>query len=424
MSRINTFLNLADDITKYAKSFGKTSLLQTKPINPQQIKGLRFKPEAHIDTITLSKKTLITKTNDLGKQTIELNGIPTLHPRVLVDVISDCYEKFQMFPSTKYLSKTVLQQIKVLEKQKGGLTQKDLLEYLTLLSNAKIKINKGIGIQSQQELYQKMFTRLKELTEKTPIEDGESISKYFSRISKIREKRIKQLEAGRISFIKSNLKYENVEDIAMPKAMTNEERALAIKKLNEYFFDMDPVPRLKANATEAEIHKAWQEAHSGSFSALGWSNALEEKIMSMGGRYNSSAKQKRIERFETLVENNYKQDFKYEPTYRWLQFEDSKDFVNSLPKRGETYNSPVSQCCSTNKHYAETNFSDECQNLNVKFVLHPKSKVSKAYLLGIDNEVIYPQKQEFRIIDKELIEYINPKTQMGCQRYEIHMQEI
>jgi hypothetical protein len=67
---------------------------------------------------------------------------------------------------------------------------------------------------------------------------------------------------------------------------------------------------------------------------------------------------------------------------------------------------------------------DDNIRMNVKFVMHPKNQTSKAYLLGTDNEVVYPQGQQFRVIDKELVEYINPKTNMGCVRYEVHLQEI
>ena len=56
--------------------------------------------------------------------------------------------------------------------------------------------------------------------------------------------------------------------------------------------------------------------------------------------------------------------------------------------------------------------------------MHPKSETSQAYNLGYNQEVVYPAGQQFRILDKELVEHIDPSTGAGYLRWEIHMQEV
>ncbi len=372
-----------------------------------------------------SNKKIATEFQEIAQVLETGSGKKILHPKFLGDDIAKCYKELEALPSTEYLSKSLLQQVKGLEKQGGELSRESLIEYFATLSRTNLV--GGTRTKSHQELYKNYFTRLKELAEKTPIEEGESVSKYCSRLIKLRQKRVKQLEAGRISFIKSRLRYDKPTDIPAPKPLTDTQREQAIKALEKQRIQDEKleiflIPKLSQNATDEEIFIAWRNAHvAGQHFA---DDALEETVMALGGRYDSSLRQVRTTRFEEVMENTYKNEFKYEPTYRWMQFNKPEEFIESLPKRGGIYELPQKQCCSTHKHYAEVDFNDDNQFLNVKLVLHPKSKTSKAYLLGTDNEVVYPKGQQFELIDKELIEYINPKTKMGCQRYEVHLQEV
>ena len=371
-----------------------------------------------------SNKRLVIEMQEIAKK-LETGGLKTLHPKALGDNIAKCYHELQALPSTEYLSKSLLQQVKELEKQSGELSRGALIEYFTKLSRTSLL--GGTQTKSHQELYKNYFTRLKELAEKTPMEEGESVSKYCSRLIKLRQKRVKQLEAGRISFIKSRLRYDKPTEVPAPKTLTDTQRQMAIKELEgqrirQEELEIFLIPKLSQNATDEEIFIAWRNSHvAGEYFA---DDALEEAIMALGGRYDSSLRQVRTTRFEEVMENTYKNEFKYEPTYRWMQFKKPEEFIESLPKRGGIYELPQKQCCSTHKHYAEIDYNDDNYLMNVKLVLHPKSKTSKAYLLGTDNEVVYPKGQQFELIDKELIEYINPKTKMGCQRYEVHLQEV
>ena len=360
--------------------------------------------------------------NDLKNKS--QNGVLTSSN--LMNEVKRCVTDLNSFPSTDYISKYLLSQIKSIEKQGGNITREGLLDLFEQMASSKLTLKRVSN--EQRELYQRMFLRLKELAEKTPLEEGESLSKYFSKLEKLRKKRVKQLESGRLSFIKSRLQYDNTPEVIKPATLTKEQRELAIEELEETrvkwekSFEIFLLPKLNPNATDQEIFEAWRAAHVANHT-LDDSN-LEKAIMAIGGRYNSSLNQKRITRFEEVMSNSYKQEFKYEPTYRWMAIDDVDKYIKSLPKRGEIYTFSSKQCCSTNKHYAEIDFNDDNAYMNVKLVMHPKNQTSKAYLLGTDNEVVYPKGQQFRIIDKDLVEYINPQTNMGCVRYEVHLQEI
>lgn len=42
---LNKGVSLSDDLARYLKACGKTSVLQTKPVNPTQLKGLHFRSQ-------------------------------------------------------------------------------------------------------------------------------------------------------------------------------------------------------------------------------------------------------------------------------------------------------------------------------------------------------------------------------------------
>ena len=338
-----------------------------------------------------SKNSLLKDFQIIANDLKNKSQICVLTPRNLMNEICRCMTDLGGFPSTNHISKHLLSQIKSIEKQGGNITKDSLIDLFEQMANNKLAL-KNASIE-QRELYQRMFARLKELAEKTPIEEGESFSKYFSRLEKLRKKRVKQLESGRLSFIKSRLQYDKTPEVIKPATLTKEQRQLAIKELEETRLKWEKdleiflIPKLKPDATDQEIFEAWRVAHVADYT-LPDSN-LEEAIMAIGGRYNSSLNQNRIARFEEIMENTYKQDFKYEPTYRWMSIGNTDEYIKSLPKRGEIYTFNSKQCCSINKHYAEVDFNDDNIRMNVKFVMHPKNQTSKAYLLGTDNEVVY-----------------------------------
>ena len=95
-----------------------------------------------------------------------------------------------------------------------------------------------------------------------------------------------------------------------------------------------------------------------------------------------------------------------------------------LPQKGKIYTNNEIMCCSSQKHYAEVDYGDNLPDLNVKFIIHPKSETSRAYNLGYNQEVIYNSGENFRIIDKTQIEYIDKETGQSMSRWEVHMQEV
>ena len=164
-------------------------------------------------------------------------------------------------------------------------------------------------------------------------------------------------------------------------------------------------------------------AHLGSFK---FSNTqLQTAVMQLGGRYNSKTPMKfRTAACEIIAPKEYKQDFENEPVYHWFQQDNPDEFVKSLPDVGEIYTLKTRHCCSTHKHYGEEDYNDYISDLNIKFVMHPKSETSRAYNLGRNQEVVYPAGEQFKILDKKLVEDIDPKSGFGYLRWEIHMQEV
>ena len=163
--------------------------------------------------------------------------------------------------------------------------------------------------------------------------------------------------------------------------------------------------------------------HMGAFTFS--NNELQKSVMALGGRYNAKSPIKTKSLYEFIADKDYKQEFEIEPVYHWFGKSKPEEFVmNEIPKKGEIYTLPDLHCCSAHKTYAEECFGDHISTQNIKFIMHPKSETSRAYNLGLNQEVVYPAGQQFRILDKELVEHIDPRTGAGYLRWEIHMQEV
>ena len=65
MTGVSQVFSLADDIAKYVKICGKKSILETKPINSNQLKGLKFATKLDSDIVEFSRvKSKIKHLND------------------------------------------------------------------------------------------------------------------------------------------------------------------------------------------------------------------------------------------------------------------------------------------------------------------------------------------------------------------------
>ncbi len=336
----------------------------------------------------------------------------------------------QDIPSSKFIAKAIVCELKKLEKNGISVSRTQIIEFLkqkskTGLLMKNVDFENSVAMHSNMQ--KKMFARLAMIAERTPQKDGENISDYFCRIERLRENRNKQLDNFRIKQIKSKLCYEVETISSKPRSLTNEERQLAIAELEnarikDLQLDIRILPKLNENATDKQIYNAWKKGHLGSFKFD--DKDIQVAVMQLGGRYNSKKPQDTEALYEVIAEKKYKQDFVNEPVYHWFGCKDPEKFVAQLPKVGDIYELPQLHCCSTHKHYAENDYGDHISGLDIKFIMHPKSETSRAYNVGYNQEVVYPKGEKFRILDKELVEYIDPKTNYGYYRWEVHMQEV
>jgi len=338
-------------------------------------------------------------------------------------------------PATKTLAKDLIAQVKTLEKKGVNISRENIVNLLKEMTENGVEINSSKYarhlkyICAMEEQYNKMFSTLLTAAGKTAIKDGETGSSYLSRLVKMRERRIKQIDDIRINSIKSKLTYTPENVVGPTKTvLTQSERNKAIAELEaarikDTYIDVYIIPKLSEDAGDKEIYRAWQKAHIGAFQFS--DDALQKAVMGVGGRYNAKHPVKSKSLYETIVEKYYKQEFDIEPVYHWFGAGKPEEFVmKKLPKKGEIYTLQERQCCSTHKHYAEMDYGDHMSSQNIKFIMHPKSETSRAYNLGYHQEVVYPAGEQFRILDKELVEYTDPRTGSGYLRWEVHMQEV
>lgn len=334
------------------------------------------------------------------------------------------------FPSTKTVAQNLIKELKKLEKNGTEITKEDIIKTFKEISEDGFdikNIERRYELFAYDEAYSSMFNRLSMIAEKTPQKENESISAYANRIVKLHEKRNKQLKDFRIKNIKEKLQYNPEEKKPTPRPLTKSERKQAIEELEnqrkkDAIINTFVLQKLTSKSTDKEIYEQWQKAHLGAFQFS--NDELQVAVMQLGGRYNSKhPTQNDVQSFEVIAEKDYKQEFKNEPVYHWFNKKDPEKFVKTLPKVGEVYTIDSRHCCSTHKEYAEMDYGDHLSSLNIKFIMHPKSESSRAYNLGINQEVIYPAGEQFIILDKELVEHIDPKTGLGQMRWEIHMQE-
>ena len=363
------------------------------------------------------------------------------NPEVITDELSQTLNRRITYnsltvnlPATRTVAKDLIAQIKMLEKNGVQISKEDIDTLLREIVENGFDLDprKYTGMFKYvcefEEHYNKMFSQLLKFAQTIPKKEGETAHAYLSRLVKMRERRLKQLDDFRIKMIKSKLLYEPEIKVSTTSVLTPSQRQAAISELEAARLDNESleimtIPKLSANSTDKEIYHAWQMAHMGSFEFS--TNELQKSVMALGGRYNSKHPIKTKTLYETIADKDYKQEFDIEPVYHWFGKSKPEEFVmREIPKKGEIYTLPDLHCCSSHKTYAEDCFGDHISSQNIKFVMHPKSETSQAYNLGYNQEVVYPAGQQFRILDKELVEHIDPSTGAGYLRWEIHMQEV
>ena len=339
-------------------------------------------------------------------------------------------KKTLTMPSTNTLYKLFLNFVKTKEKQ-GVIIDKDqLITLINEIANQELLQNNTNGFQAvtRNEYNKKVFIGLTRIANRTPQKEGEKISSYLDRIIKNYKRREKQLEDFRVENIKNRLEYSSDNKIrSIKKELSEEEKSEIIEYLNkeieENYSELKP---LTNDSSISKILSTWTLMCVGSHNIL--PKDIEKELFDFLEDYNSSDKPKtKIDYVfydERFVKNNYKQDFKYEPIYRWMKFPKTNDFIDNFPCNGEIYTIDNNISCSMNKFYAEEKFCDSNPLMNVKLVIHPKSKISKAKVLGYNQEVIYKKDEKFKVLSKDLVEYTDTKSGTSNFKWEIHLQEI
>ena len=340
-------------------------------------------------------------------------------------------------PSTIYVANGLANRIKTQEDDGVFITRDDIIEILNKLSKEDIIIEppENLGrppekIRNHQNMYKEYFSHLASIASETKMVKNESAVNYLIRIMDASNDIRAKYEENRIDTIKSMLKYtEESEFNNVQKPLTKEERDEIIRQLQNWhdnlYISIRPYhKRVSCDSTDKELFEAWAKAHIEE-TKFSLPEGLEKRIIQQGVRYNSSKPQEREQLFinNPIKANNYKQDFKYEPVYHWIL---GADIDEELPFRkvDDVYITKNTFCCSTNKEYAECDYRDNFLRNNIKLTIHPKSKVSKATLLGFANEVVYPEGTKFKLLHKGFIEYIDEETQISCKRLEVHLQEM
>lgn len=352
----------------------------------------------------------------------------------LAQELSDQYKGLinveqQTGPSTAELYKMFLNLIKSKEKAGVKISVEQLLKIIEVLSKKGLSVDglKGFQATCRNEHDKKIFIGLHRIASRTPQKDGEKISSYLNRIIKAAQKRQKQLDDFRIENIKSRLEYFVVEEGGKIE-ISEETRLELLEAINQKMkCNYETLRRLPQNASFEKMQKRWKHMCLGSNDIL--PEHLQKIMIESLPSYNSSKKPKTKSDLcffnEDLAIKDYVNDFKYEPVYRWVSLDGYiYNFIEKFPKNGQIYISDRVFSCSMNKIYAEEDYCDSNFDMNLKFIIHPRSEVSKARILGYNQEVLYNKGEQFRVLDKELVEYVDPITKQSLFRWEIHMQEV
>lgn len=206
--------------------------------------------------------------------------------------------------------------------------------------------------------------------------------------------------------VKDKIQYNKEDDYVEEKIILNDKETEELKEL----------ARTQENLPMEELcQKAINIYVGGDYSLKDASENVQKAVLYSQPRYDS--------KLQSRFYDGYN-DFDVHPVVRWLWIKEPDKFVENF-NNGDTYKYEKLQSCSKNCCYCENQFSDETPENNVKFVIHPKSEISKARDIGErkygSREVIYPPNQEFVILDKQLVKYHSKEEDF--YRWIIHLQE-
>lgn len=300
---------------------------------------------------------------------------------------------------------------------------KDIIERI-VLNNIEIDKNTIRSFIANAKNKNDYLGDIIKLIDDIPKEGTEKASDY---LTKITTKHIELMQKRNDAFnqmIKSKISYAtgNIENNVI--TLTKEERQQVINEINKIF-----KTSYTADVSIGAMADYWKQAY-----ISGHTPNLSPKV--------ETALLEQFSKYETKTGSV----FEKEPVYRWMRITNIDDFLRQFSKDSQ-YSYPKLQSCSKLKECGEfkksmrgtfINFADNESNYNVKFVIHPKGKTTKARMLGMgkygDNEVIYPNSQKFRVLGK-INKEVNPQdfNQNSLlkdinfepfRRWEIHLQEI
>jgi len=195
----------------------------------------------------------------------------------------------------------------------------------------------------------------------------------------------------------------NAEDLDNPEIRTK-----IIDKINsQYGYEV-----LKPDCTIEDIAWLWREKYvEGGWLAGGYSSSCIDTFL-----------EKAMSRYEI-------QDG--EKLGRWMRRCDLYKYIQDFPEVGETYAPGRIQSFAKTlegaERYRGNNFSDTNFDMNVKMVVTPKAKLTKAFDVGEGkygaDEVIYGATQKFEVLKKGF-EFVTRPDGRKHRQYVIYLQEL
>lgn len=303
----------------------------------------------------------------------------------------------------------ILDMLKSIESKGDELSHAEFQEFFKKASNStkkdfsKYKCENAyydsarLDLKAQMKKKEIFLDDVGAVIKESPKKADETISQYFERIlTKQKELKIKK-ETDVLGKIKSQLKY--TDDALIAKViLTNDEKQELATTLKNLGCDVNMESSIEDLAFQ------WRQKYiSGGFFDSFSNPRIEKACLQELERYSSKSYGR--------AEGKYVQ----EPVYRWLKG-GLDDVIKNIPEEGAVYQYPKLQSCSKNSKYGEAyggfdtqyNFTDWQDTYSMKFVIHPKSSVSKAYSVGEgkygDCEVLYPSNAKFKVLSKRLVE--------------------
>lgn len=325
--------------------------------------------------------------------------------------------------SIKKAEQSGLNQQDILKEVKSALNITD--ESIDSISKSFLTDNnhaKGLtsfNAKNQLKQRQALVSDIEKLQNKYSQKGDESLSDYFTRLLDMRKQNKEEQKLRHIETIKQKLQYGD-------NGITEEKIVLTPEEVNElrtslkssYYGD----EKLYLEASEEQLKRRWLLELTNDMDTSVVPKRIEQACFQTLKRYDSSLK-------DYLIDST----FVHEPLYRWMAVNNVDAFVEKNFTPGVNYKFPRFQSCSKDKSFAETYYNDWNPGMNFKFIIHPKSKISKAHNVENgcygSNEAVYSADENFVIIDKRIEEFVvnNPKSNCGIRsffKWIVEMQEV